>query len=75
MGHDLQSVIDAALHLDRPSQLLLAERLLSESAPESGYTEAWTSEIHRRIEDIRLGRVQTYDAFEVIRETKEQFGL
>jgi len=75
MSDHLEQIIDEALQLDRPSQLMLAERLLSESIDEPGYEESWTMEIHRRIDEIRDGSVVPQDAFEIIRQTRKELGL
>ena len=64
-----------ALTLDPASRLILAERVLSEFDQEPSHKELWAVEIHRRIDEIRSGRVETYDAFEMIRETRQQLGL
>ncbi|MFI5201774.1 MAG: addiction module protein [Candidatus Kapaibacterium sp.] len=75
MDRNLDKVMHDALTLDRASRLILAERILSEFEREPEHQALWTNEIHRRIEEIRTGKVETYDAFEVIRETREQLGL
>ena len=75
MDRNLDRVMHDALTLDRASKLILAERILSEFEPEQAHRELWANEIHRRIDDVRTGRVETFDAFEVIRETREQLGL
>jgi hypothetical protein len=75
MDRNLDTVMHDALALDSASRLILADRLLSEYDPEPGHRELWASEIHRRIEEIRTGQVETFDAFEMIRETREQLGL
>ncbi len=75
MDRTLDHVYEESRSLDTESKMILAERLLTESAPEAGHAEAWNKEIHHRIEDIRLGRIQSYDAFEIIREAKENLGM
>lgn len=73
MERNLESVMQDALALDATSKLILAERLLSDDA-KPGHRELWATEIHRRIEEVRTGQVETIDALEMIRETREQLG-
>jgi hypothetical protein len=75
MDRTLDEVYEESHSLDAESKIILAERLLSESAPEEGHAEAWNKEINHRVEDIRLGHIQTFDAFEIINETKKSLGM
>jgi hypothetical protein len=75
MNRNLDRVYEETRTLDAASKLILAAKLLSETEPEPGHQQEWNAEIHRRIDDIRLGRVQTEDAFEIIRQAKEQLGM
>jgi hypothetical protein len=75
MDRNLDKVTHDALTLDPASRLILAERILSAFDQEPSHRELWANEIHRRIDEIRSGQIETYDAFEMIRQTRQQLGL
>lgn len=75
MNTNLDKVFHEAQALDAASRLLLAEKILSELNETAGHREEWSHEIHRRIDEIRSGKVEFADAFEMLRETRAQLGL
>jgi putative addiction module component (TIGR02574 family) len=55
-------VLDKALALSVKERGLLIDRLvesLDDEPAEEGVDEAWAEEIKRRVDDVRLGRVET----------------
>jgi putative addiction module component (TIGR02574 family) len=66
-------VLDKALALSVKERGLLIDRLvesLDDEPAEEGVEEAWAEEIKRRVDDVRLGRVELIPGEEVIGRLK-----
>jgi putative addiction module component (TIGR02574 family) len=66
-------VLDKALALSVKERGLLIDRLvesLDDGPAQEGVEEAWAEEIKRRVDDVRLGRVQTIPGEEVLGRLK-----
>jgi putative addiction module component (TIGR02574 family) len=66
-------VLDKALALSVKERGLLIDRLvesLDDGPAEEGVEEAWADEIKRRVDDVRLGRVELIPGEEVIGRLK-----
>jgi putative addiction module component (TIGR02574 family) len=62
MSPQVLEVLDKALALSVKERGLLIDRLvesLDDTPGEEGVEEAWADEIKRRVDDVRLGRVET----------------
>jgi putative addiction module component (TIGR02574 family) len=73
MSAQALEVLDKALALSVKERGLLIDRLvesLDDGPAEEGVEEAWADEIKRRVDDVRLGRVQTIPGEEVISRLK-----
>jgi putative addiction module component (TIGR02574 family) len=68
MSRHAAEVLDKALSLSSHERGLLIDRLidsLDNSPPESGVEEAWATEIKRRVDEIRSGKVKLVPAHEM----------
>ncbi len=65
-------ILDHALQLEPADRGLIAHRLIASLDPEPSENEqheidaAWESELQRRSEDLRTGRVQGIDGYESV---------
>jgi putative addiction module component (TIGR02574 family) len=76
MTPQVLEVLDKALALSVKERGLVINRLvesLDDEPVEEGVEEAWASEIQRRVDDVRSGRVKTIPSKQVFRELEEEF--
>lgn len=73
-----ETLLDQALQLGEEERGELAARLLRSLEPEDGdepttqeWEAAWSAELHRRVREVREGRVQLVDGDEVMAELRE----
>jgi putative addiction module component (TIGR02574 family) len=76
MSQKVAEVLDKALALSSQERGLLIDRLvesLDDAPPDEGVDEAWASEIKRRVDEIRLGKVKMIPGDQVLRELTKEF--
>ncbi len=72
----LEEIETAAAKLSPGQRGVLIERLQEmDEVRDPEIEAAWDTEIRRRIEEIRSGKVQCLDGEEVMRELSEKYGL
>ena len=72
----VSELLEKALALSSQERGLLIDRLvetLDNEPAEEGVEEAWATEIKRRVDDIRSGRVKAIPGEQVLRELAEEF--
>ena len=67
----IDTLFTEAMALPDDSRLRLAERLLSTVADEPALEPEQLKEVHRRMEEIRSGKVQTIPGEQVFREIEQ----
>jgi putative addiction module component (TIGR02574 family) len=76
MTPEVSRILEQALTLSTQERGLIIDRLsesLDDEPAEEGAEEAWASEIKRRVEDIRSGKVEMIPGEEVLRRLKKKF--
>ncbi len=76
-GMSTKDVFAAAMRLPPPERARLASDLLhslEEAERDAGAAKAWTTELDRRLDDVRTGRVELVDLDEVKRRMSERRG-
>jgi putative addiction module component (TIGR02574 family) len=76
MTPQVSELLEKALSLSSQERGLLIDRLietLDNDPAEAGVEEAWATEIKRRVDDIRSGRVKTIPGEQVLRELAQEF--
>lgn len=76
MTPQVSELLEKALALSSQERGLLIDRLietLDNDPAEEGVEEAWATEIKRRVDDIRSGRVKTIPGEQVLRELAQEF--
>ncbi|MDD2769279.1 MAG: addiction module protein [Methylococcus sp.] len=68
----VEQIAEEALALPSEARALLADRLVESLDPaEDGYIrQLWTAEAHRRVGDVRAGRVQTIAGDEALDQVR-----
>lgn len=72
----VSQLLEKALALSAEERGVLIDRLiasLDEGPADDGVEAAWDSEIGKRVEEIRSGRVRTIPGEQVLREIAEEF--
>jgi putative addiction module component (TIGR02574 family) len=72
----VSQLLDKALALSAEERGVLIDHLiasLDEGPADEGVEAAWDSEIQKRVEDIRTGRVKTIPGERVLREIAKEF--
>lgn len=67
----IDTLFSEAMALPDDSRLKLAERLLSTVADEPSLESEHLQEVHRRIEEVRTGKVKTIPGEQVFREIEQ----
>jgi putative addiction module component (TIGR02574 family) len=76
MNSQISELLEKALALSTQDRGLLARRLiesLDDEPAEEGVEAAWDTEIAKRVEDVRSGRVKLIPGEQVLREMEEEF--
>jgi hypothetical protein len=69
---NLDQVLHDALALDRLSQIVLADKLVSNLAEDTSHDSAWRAEIRNRLDALDTGAAKLRDAREVIVRAKDR---
>lgn len=67
-----ETVESAALTLPRADRARLAHRLIASLRDDPAIEQAWPSEIRRRVEELRTGRVQPIRGEQVLAELRRE---
>ena len=75
MALTIGQLVNEALRLPASSRAALAEKLVGSlhRAEDAAHRKEWTDETQRRLEDVRMGRIETIPGGHVFAEIRQMF--